>query len=168
MGLTVHYDPENTRSPLAQEVRQLVETIRQFTRTFRSRKSGRSRNSWGRNTRLGTGRTMQTAGSKSNRVGHINRGRRPLHGASPAISSLSRPCQVRVRTCKLRLLPVPDVVDPQKQNNDTKLKGWRWHSFCKTQYASDPRCGGVENFLRCHLCVVKLLDFPQSRPAWRW
>lgn len=41
----------------------------------------------------------------------------------------------------------------------TKLDGWRWSSFCKTQYASDPRCGGVPNFLRCHLCVVKMLDF---------
>ena len=26
------------------------------------------------------------------------------------------------------------------------------------QYASNPDCGGVENFLRCHLAVVKLLD----------
>ncbi len=41
----------------------------------------------------------------------------------------------------------------------TGLTGWRWGSFCKTQYASDPKCGGIENFLRSHLCVVKLLDF---------
>src|SRR5207248_2323522 len=34
-----------------------------------------------------------------------------------------------------------------------------WASFCKTQYASNPACGGLENFLRCHLGVVKLLDF---------
>jgi hypothetical protein len=40
----------------------------------------------------------------------------------------------------------------------TKLKGWSWHSYCKTQYASDPRCGGLPNFLRCHLGVVALLD----------
>ena len=40
----------------------------------------------------------------------------------------------------------------------TKLSGWRWHSFCKTQYASNPDCGGVPNFLRCHLSVVALLD----------
>jgi len=40
----------------------------------------------------------------------------------------------------------------------TKLSGWRWSSFCKTQYASDPRCGGVPNFLQCHLTVVALLD----------
>jgi len=40
----------------------------------------------------------------------------------------------------------------------TRLGGWRWGSFCKTQYASDPRCGGVANFLRCHISVVTLLD----------
>jgi hypothetical protein len=27
-----------------------------------------------------------------------------------------------------------------------------------TNYASDPRCGGLPNFLRCHLGVVALLD----------
>jgi hypothetical protein len=40
----------------------------------------------------------------------------------------------------------------------TKLKGWSWRSFCKTHYASDPRCGGLPNFLRCSLGVVSLLD----------
>ena len=40
----------------------------------------------------------------------------------------------------------------------TGLSGWTWESFCKTQYASHPDLGGVENFLRCHLSVVKLLD----------
>jgi hypothetical protein len=40
----------------------------------------------------------------------------------------------------------------------TKLSGWSWSSFCKTQYASNPDSGGVPNFLRCHLSVVRLLD----------
>jgi len=40
----------------------------------------------------------------------------------------------------------------------TGLSGWSWASFCKTQYASSPEYGGVQNFLRCHLSVVKLLD----------
>lgn len=40
----------------------------------------------------------------------------------------------------------------------TKLAGWRWHSFCKTQYASDPNHGGAVNFLKCHLAVVALLE----------
>lgn len=32
--------------------------------------------------------------------------------------------------------------------------GWRWHSFCKTQYASNV---SVEHFLRCHSAVCTLL-----------
>ena len=49
-----------------------------------------------------------------------------------------------------------------KRRLKTGLTGWRWASFCKTQYASNPDCGGVENFLRCHLTVIALLDFAQS------
>ena len=47
---------------------------------------------------------------------------------------------------------------PRKKKVRTNLNDWSWSSFCKTQYASNPECGGLENFLRCHLCVVKLLD----------
>jgi hypothetical protein len=51
-----------------------------------------------------------------------------------------------------------EVSDPGFGRHKTKLNGWSWHSFCKTHYASDPRCGGLPNFLRCHLGVVALLD----------
>jgi hypothetical protein len=52
------------------------------------------------------------------------------------------------------------VPSPTKRKRTaTRLSGWRWSGFCKTQYASDPKAGGVENFLRCHLSVVKMLDF---------
>lgn len=40
--------------------------------------------------------------------------------------------------------------------------GWSWQSFCKTQYASNPRDGGQENFLRCHLNLIKVLDAAQA------
>jgi hypothetical protein len=36
--------------------------------------------------------------------------------------------------------------------------GWWWRAFCKTQYASAPQHGGVENFVRCHVALVRLLD----------
>ena len=36
--------------------------------------------------------------------------------------------------------------------------GWHWHTFCKTQYASSPDCGGINNFLRAHLAVIALFD----------
>src|SRR5690606_4233953 len=44
----------------------------------------------------------------------------------------------------------------------TRLGGWRWSSFTKTQYASDPACGGIPNFLRCHISVVTLLEDRKS------
>jgi hypothetical protein len=51
-----------------------------------------------------------------------------------------------------------EVSHPEFGTRKTKLSGWSWRSFCKTHYASDPRCGGLPNFLRCHLGVVALLD----------
>lgn len=54
------------------------------------------------------------------------------------------------------------ITDKQGQRHSTGLTGWRWSSFCKTQYASNPECGGVENFLRCHLSVVAMLDHAKS------
>ena len=35
---------------------------------------------------------------------------------------------------------------------------WIWHGFAKTQYASVGDAGGVENFLRCHLSLIAILD----------
>ena len=40
----------------------------------------------------------------------------------------------------------------------TKLQGWYWRGYCSTDRASNPDCGGMENFLRCHLAIVQLLD----------
>jgi hypothetical protein len=51
-----------------------------------------------------------------------------------------------------------EIVDPRHGKLKTKLSGWRWSSFCKSQYSSDPQCGGVPNFLRCHLTVIAMLD----------
>lgn len=52
----------------------------------------------------------------------------------------------------------PKTVKMGGKTFKTGLNGWNWQSFCKTQYASNPQCGGIANFLRCHLSVVKLLD----------
>jgi hypothetical protein len=35
---------------------------------------------------------------------------------------------------------------------------WAWYDFCKTQYASNPDYGGLENFLRCHLSIIKIME----------
>ena len=55
-----------------------------------------------------------------------------------------------------------EVQDPihrgQKRKIRTGLTGWRWGSFCKTQYSSNAECGGTPHFLRCHLTVIRMLD----------
>lgn len=41
----------------------------------------------------------------------------------------------------------------------TRRRGYySWHSFCKTQYAGNPKQGGEANFLRAHLSLIELLD----------
>jgi len=37
-----------------------------------------------------------------------------------------------------------------------------WSSFCKTQYANDPRVGGWANFQRAHLSVLAILEHMQQ------
>jgi hypothetical protein len=43
-----------------------------------------------------------------------------------------------------------------------EVNNWEWRGSCKTQYASDPKCGGWENFQKCHLAVIHLLDEMQK------
>jgi len=37
-----------------------------------------------------------------------------------------------------------------------------WSSFCKTQYANSPECGGWKNFARAHIAVLAVLEHLQS------
>lgn len=55
-----------------------------------------------------------------------------------------------------------DVWPHRKRRLRTGATGWTWGSFCKTQYASNSDCGGVENFLRCHLSVIAMLDHAKA------
>ena len=54
-----------------------------------------------------------------------------------------------------------------RRNIPTNLPGWSWRSFCKTQYASDPDCGGADNFLRCHLWWSRCSTMPSRWASWR-
>ncbi|MCK9462609.1 MAG: hypothetical protein M0R80_23570 [Proteobacteria bacterium] len=49
----------------------------------------------------------------------------------------------------------------------THLTGWHGGGFCKTQYASDPRAGGVPNFVRCHVGMITLLDRIAELPTMK-
>lgn len=56
------------------------------------------------------------------------------------------------------LATYPKTVELGGKQISTDLSDWCWSSFCKTQYASNPKVGGAENFVRAHLAVVALLD----------
>jgi len=51
-----------------------------------------------------------------------------------------------------------EIFSPNFGPLKTRMPGWIWKSFCKTQYSCNPDCGGIANFLRCHLAVIALLD----------
>ena len=53
------------------------------------------------------------------------------------------------------LAKYPRYVNVKGRRISTGLQGWRWRSFCKTQYASRY---GVETFLRAHVGVTRMLD----------
>ena len=61
------------------------------------------------------------------------------------------------------LYPKTIMVESRYTNKNYRLKvpnstSHSWESFCKTQYASNPECGGISNFLSCHLMVINMLD----------
>lgn len=46
----------------------------------------------------------------------------------------------------------------------TRRRGYySWQSFCKTQYAGNPKLGGEANFLKAHLSLIELLDQFRAR-----
>ena len=61
----------------------------------------------------------------------------------------------------------PKIVEARVGGVDVEVvtgvgDGWRWLGHCKTQYASNPRDGGLENFCACHLRLVGLLDYAKQ------
>src|SRR5208283_4259765 len=73
---------------------------------------------------------------------------------------------------RVRLVRLPKSVlvkgDPTKFSRKFRLPvenadKWVWMGFCKTQYASHKGDGGsIENFLRCHLSIIAILDYAKQ------
>lgn len=64
--------------------------------------------------------------------------------------------------CRLPQSVLIKVEGAQCRQSMPDADKWIWRSFCKTQYASDPRCGGFPNFVKCHLTVIKALDIAKE------
>jgi hypothetical protein len=160
VGLTIHYQLK-THLQAEEDIRFALERMRQAATKlpfkevsklfeFRGTEIAHDRDDEHRWFKIQAGQYVQHAGLEA-RVA-------PLHiigfetwpgeGCEPANFGLCRyPASVEVQVQPRRRRTIP-----------TNLAGWRWGSFCKTEYASDPACGGVENFVRCHLLVIQMLD----------
>jgi hypothetical protein len=157
MGLTIHYDLKTSHSK-PQDVRKLVEAIRQHALDLPFKEVGEVQQFDGQDTGWDR-KDDPDRWLKIQSAGHVSNNR--SHYTIPAtnIVALSTWPGEGCEPANFGFCKYPAYFKTDKGRKATKLNGWRWHSFCKTQYASDPKCGGGENFLRCHLSVIKLLDF---------
>jgi hypothetical protein len=159
MGLTIHYRL-TTELTKPKDVRQLVETMRQHALDLSFKEVGEVKEFTGEETDHHGG-DEEDRWLKIQSSGHVTDEERHLMVAPLHIIAFTTWPGEASEPAKYGFFKYPAIVPSPAGGRRlrTKLTGWRWGSFCKTQYASDPKAGGVENFLRCHLSVVKMLDF---------
>ena len=174
MCLTIHYNLE-TKLTRPDEVRRLVEGLRQYAMDLPFQEIGDvvefKGEDVGYQNRDDPNRWLKIQAGQYLNDGPYSYSVAPLH-----IIAFTTVPGAGSEPANFGLCSYPQtIVPPNRRRIRTKLKGWLWRSFCKTQYASDPACGGVTNFLRCHATIVKLLDFAKKTdlidvevtPTWR-
>jgi hypothetical protein len=161
--MTIHYDLQTTLTESA-EIRALVESLHQAAVSLAFERVGPVREfrdqdaDYERSGQDPKDRWLKIQASRHLDVNDRNITVKPRHivaftvqpgaGCEPANFGFCRyPAHIEV-----------EATGKVARRHATGLDGWRWGSFCKTQYASDPNCGGIENFLRCHVGLVRLLD----------
>ena len=150
MGLTVHYHLSAPAETDATGIHTLVHQLRQSALGFKRR---------GRLVTVGP-LEQDAAGLRSARTWPRIRSRyRPDCHLDIEVSPLEG-CVFWVDpgdNCESMLLGLcryPPTVRAEESLRRTNLRGWRLHSFCKTQYAS---LHGWGHFRRCHTAVIDLL-----------
>lgn len=163
MGLTIHYDLQaDTRSPA--KARQLIEGLRSKALDLPFQQVDEVVEFKGVDAdyeRLGRddpNRWLLIQSGQYVKQGNRNFSVRPTHVIAFATSP-GDGCE----EANFGLCLYPATIEVPFDSRTTKrirtgLGKWSWSSCCKTQYASNQDCGGLENFIRCHLVVVKLLD----------
>lgn len=161
MGLTIHYKLA-TKLTSPRDVRQLVETMRQFALDLPFQEVSDIKEFKGEDIEDGS-RDDPDRWLKIQAGAYLEADRRVYTVTPKHIIAFETQPGEGSEPANFGFCKFPAFIPGHEGKRvATKLSGWRWKSFCKTQYASDPKCGGVENFLRCHLSIVKLLDFIQK------
>jgi len=158
MGLTIHYSLQaDTRSP--QKARQLVKELRRKALDLPFKE---------------VGEIVDFSGDEANHenvdkdhpqnwlliqaIQHVLKGNCHYSVTPQRVIAFSTWPGEGCEEANFGLAVYPKIIKAEGKSIRTGLGEWFWSSFCKTQYASNPECGGLEHFLRCHLSVVKLLD----------
>ncbi|MHB1038507.1 MAG: hypothetical protein ACYC0Y_28120 [Pirellulales bacterium] len=157
MGLTIHYDLKSAAAS-PEQARQLVEQLRQAALDLAMSEVGEIVEF------SEAACNFQSAKDDSDRWLLVQARRMIVVGKayatvvpSHAIAFSTWPgdgCEV----ANFGLARYPDTLESRNGAIPTGLSGWSWQSFCKTQYSSNPDVGGIANFVRCHLAVIRLLD----------
>lgn len=155
MGLTIHYGLTTDLSK-PNDVRLLVEAVRQFALDlpFESVSEIIEFNGDDAEPEDETARWLRIQSESHVEVGNFHYRVPPKH----CIAFSTWPGE-GCEAANFGFCKYPAFITVEGKRIATKRKGWSWSSFCKTQYASDPQLGGVKHFLRCHLGVIKILDF---------
>jgi len=155
MGLTIHYSL-TTDLTKPKDIRQLVEVVRQFALDlpFESVSEIIEFNGDEPQSEDDAARWLRIQSESHVEVGQFHYRVPPKH----CIAFSTWPGQ-GCEAANFGFCKYPSFINVEGKRIATNRKGWSWSSFCKTQYASDPQLGGVQHFLRCHLGVVRILDF---------
>jgi hypothetical protein len=164
MGLTIHYSLKTDCSDI-DAVRSIVQSIRQWAKQLSFQEVGDIAefhdNECGHDDHDDPDRWLKIQARQ-----YVQKGERYVNVAPLHVIAFTTLPGDGSEPANFGLATYPKSVEidrgPKKQRVRTNLPGWRWRSFCKTQYASNPACGGVTNFVRCHLCIVELLDAIQK------
>jgi hypothetical protein len=158
MGLSIHYGLTTDLAETA-DIRRLVEAVRQFTLDLPLESVGEVVEFTAGDDEPDdeTDRWLRIQSESYVQIGDSYHSVAPTHGFA-----FSTWPGAGCEPAHFGFCTYPEFGDVQGERLPTGRPGWSWRSACKTQYASNPSCGGVQHFLRCHLAVVKILDFFQA------
>lgn len=158
MGLTIHYSLQ-LKGGNQSQARQLVEQLRQKALDVPFKEVGEILEL------EGDGANFEKLGRHDPNLWlllqacqYVEQGERMLRLIPDQVIAFSTMPADGSEQANFGLAAYPKPIEAGDSDAPTDLGDWWWSSFCKTQYASNPKVGGVENFLRAHLSVVALLD----------
>lgn len=164
MGLTIHYKLKSNAES-TDEARRLVEALREFALKLPFKEVGNIVEFKGEDCDFHKAdKDDEYRWLKVQSQQYIDGGIHSFAGVIPSriIAFTTWPGE-GCEEANFGLCLYPESIEIEGENVSTGLgTGSLWKSFCKTQYASNPECGGVENFLKCHLAVISLLDHAKS------